>query len=76
MVNAAIQSELSSYLNQMPIERQREVLEFARSLAATRPKGQPGMEFLKYAGEIDQADLNCMSQVIGRDCERIDDNSW
>lgn len=76
MNNATIAEELLKQFNQLPLEFQKKVLEFARVLNATTPKGKPGKDLLKYAGSIDQNSLKAMEEAIKYDCERVDTNEW
>ena len=75
MVDATIQHELSTCLGKLPVEQQRQVLEFARTLA-TPLQGVRGSNLLRFAGTIDQSDLEAMSQAIKDGCERIDADEW
>ena len=76
MVDAAIKNELSSCLGQLPVEQQRQVLEFARTLTTQPPQGTRGSSLLRFAGTIDASDLEAMSQAIQDGCERIDADEW
>ena len=76
MVDATINQELSTYLNQLPVEQQRQVLNFARSLTEPSRKGVPGATLLQCAGAIDAADLDEMTRAIEAGCERIDADEW
>lgn len=76
MVDAVIQNELTTYLGRLPVEQQRQVLEFARTLVAAPPRGVPGANLLRFAGTIDAGDLESMSQAIEDGCERIDADEW
>lgn len=71
-----IEKELLKEFNRLPLEFQKKVLEFARVLNATTPKGKPGKDLLKYAGSIDQSSLKMMEEAIKYDCERVDTNEW
>ena len=70
MVDATIERELSTCLGRMPVERQRQVLEFARTLATPPLQGVRGSTLLQFAGTIDESDLEVMSQAIEDGCER------
>jgi hypothetical protein len=76
MVDATIEQELTTCLGQLPVEQQRQVLNYARSLTAPSQKGVPGSALLRFAGAIDVADLEAMSKAIEADCERIDADEW
>jgi hypothetical protein len=64
MIDTTIEAELSSYLDKMPIEQQRKVLEFARTLATRSPRGVPGKSLVRFAGTIEKSDLELMEQAI------------
>ena len=76
MVDATIEHELSTCLGQLPVEQQRQVLEFARTLATSPLQGVRGSNLLQFAGTIDESDLEAMSQAIKDGCERIDADEW
>jgi hypothetical protein len=75
----AIQSELLSYMVQLPADAQARVVDFARTLTQSSkdlPRSTPGKEFLRLAGVISADDLALMERVIEEDCERIDLSEW
>lgn len=74
MSERTLQSELLDQLNGLPIEKQRQVLNFARSLAG--PKGRPGNELLLFGGAIDAEDLRAMTEAIEEGCEHINTDEW
>ena len=76
MTAQTLEAEIRKQLDQLPPEQQRQVLEFARSLVATRIRGVPGKDLLRFAGVIDTEDLNIMKQTIEEGCEKIDLNEW
>ena len=74
-----IQSELLSYLGQLPADAQARVVDFARTLAKSpKPKkvGTPGKELLRFAGTISHEDAQQMMKAIEEGCEQIDANEW
>jgi hypothetical protein len=76
MTNATIESELHEQLNRLPLDRQRQVLDFACALVAARPRGVVGQQLLAFAGAIPANDLVEMSHAIDEGCGRIDDRDW
>ncbi len=76
MVDTTIKTELSTCLGKLPVDKQRQVLEFARTLAASQFQGVRGADLLRFAGTIDRSDLDIMSQAIKDGCERIDADEW
>jgi hypothetical protein len=63
-------------LSQLPLEQQRQVLDFARTLTMPPPLGVRGASLLRFAGAIDVSDLDAMSRAIEAGCERIDADEW
>jgi hypothetical protein len=76
MVDAAIQHELTTCLEQLPIQKQQRVLEYARALTAASPVGTKGADLLRFAGTISETDLDEMSRAVESGCERVDDDEW
>lgn len=76
LIDSPLAEELLKQFNQLPLESQKKVLEFARALNTTAPKGTPGKDLLKFAGTIDQDSLKAMEEAIEYDCERVDTNGW
>lgn len=76
MVDATIEYELSTCLGQLPVEQQRQVLQFARTLVAPPLQGVRGLNLLQFAGTIDESDLETMMQAIEEGCGRIDADEW
>ena len=58
-------------MEKLPVNKKRQVLEFARNLALP-VKGVPGTILLKYAGTIEESDLELMAQAIEEGCGTID----
>ena len=63
-------------LKGLPDEQQRQVLEFARSLTISTPRGTPGRDLLKFVGTIPKESAELMRKAVEEDCERIDTNEW
>jgi len=76
MANASIKSEIVEQLDALPYELQQRVLDFARALALAVPKGVPGKQLLRFAGAIQEDDLQAMAQAIEAGCERINLDEW
>lgn len=74
MANQSLQEEILDQLDQLPIEHQRQVLDFARALA--KPIGKPGKDLLYFAGGINAEDLRLMAQTIEQGCEQINTDEW
>jgi hypothetical protein len=74
-----IQSELLSYLGQLPADEQARVVDFARTLATSpvsKQVGTPGKNLLRFAGTISHEDARQMIDAIEEGCEQIDANEW
>lgn len=76
MIDATIETELSTCLQQLPVDKQRQVLEFAQMLATSAVRGVQGANLLRFAGTIDKSDLDTMSRAIKDECEGIDLDEW
>ena len=76
MGNPALKKEILDQLEKMGVEQQQHVLRFARTLAATRPKGTPGRELLRFAGAIERDDLQQIAQAIEEGCEQVNLDEW
>ena len=76
MADATIEHELSNCLDRLPVQQQRQVLEFAQTLAPPPLRGVRGADLLQFAGTIDESDLETMTQAIKDGCERIDADEW
>jgi len=74
-MSTVIKERLLEQLDALPEELQRRVLDFARALALSQPKGVPGAGLLKFAGAIPADDLRLMREAIDSGCERVD-NEW
>ncbi len=56
-MNDRLHSELLEQLSALPAEDRRRVLDFARSLVASSPRGVAGKDLLRFAGAISHEDL-------------------
>jgi hypothetical protein len=62
LTDSNIAKELLKQLDQLPLDSQKKVLEFAQSLNTAISKGKPGKDLLKFAGTIDQDSLKIMEE--------------
>ena len=76
MLNVTVKKEIINQMGRLDYEYQRRVLDFARALAATGPKGIPGKQLLPFAGAIPADDLKDMARAIEAGCEKVDANGW
>ena len=68
--------EILEQVSQLPLEQQRQVLEFARALMTGRLKGVPGKTLVRFAGLLETDDLILMKQAIEDYCEQVQPNEW
>jgi len=75
-VELTLEKELREQLEHLAPARQREVLAYARALAAEATTNRPPRELARFAGSIDPDDLAEMSAAIDAGCEQIDLDEW
>jgi hypothetical protein len=71
MITPSFRREILDQISKLDPEQQRKVLDFARRLAVTRPRGVPGKQLLTFAGAIKIDDLQIMTQAIEEGCEKV-----
>lgn len=76
MTSPTLETEIQKQLLQLPLEQQRQVLEFARALVAARVRGVPGRTLLRFAGLVETDDLALIKQAIEEDCEQVQPHEW
>lgn len=76
MVSPVLERELRQQLEHLPFGQQRQVLDFARSLASSRARGVEGQKLLQFAGTIEMDDLKVIAQAITEDCEQVNSHEW
>ncbi len=76
MISPTLEQELREHLSHLPLEQQRQVVDFARALAVARVRGVAGHTLLQFAGTIEADDLATMAQAIEDDCEQVNSNEW
>ncbi|PIP42035.1 MAG: hypothetical protein COX19_02095 [Desulfobacterales bacterium CG23_combo_of_CG06-09_8_20_14_all_51_8] len=76
MLNPIIEKKIHSQLERLPFEKQIQVLDFARTLASKRIKGVPGQKLLRFAGAIENQDLDAISQAIDENCGKVNLHEW
>ena len=72
----AMEKELLKQLEQLGPEEQRQVLDFARTLATFKRCGTPGESLIRFGGAIDAADLAIIAQAIEEGCEQVNPDEW
>jgi hypothetical protein len=73
-VTKTVKDQIIEQVDRLDVPRQRKVLDFARGL--TERFGAPGRHLSRFAGSIDSADLEAMSQAIQEGCETVESNAW
>ncbi len=71
-----LENEVLQLMSQLPEDRQRQVLNFARSLAYSAPVGVPGKDLLRFAGILTEQEAQSLSQAIAEGCEQVDLREW
>lgn len=71
-----MEKELLNQLDQLGPKEQRQVLDFARTLAACKKGGTPGECLIRFAGTIDAADLAIIAKAIEEGCEQVNPDEW
>ena len=69
-----LKDEIIQEVGRLDAPQQRKVLDFARGLSML--DGTPGRELLKFAGTIEQRDLDAISEAIQEGCEKVEPNGW
>jgi hypothetical protein len=72
-MSTLIKEKLLERFDALPDDLQRRVWDFVQALAISVPKGVPGTQLLKFAGDIPTGDLHLMREAIETGCERVDD---
>ena len=72
----SVKKEINSLLTKLPVEKQRQALEFMRNLSGAKLGGVPGSVLLKFAGCIQEDDLRRMEAAIEKGCEQVDPDGW
>lgn len=71
MGGPALKKEILDQVDKLGVEQQRQVLRFARALAAPRSEGVSGKELLRFAGAIERDDLQQIARAIDEGCEQV-----
>ena len=75
-MNPAIEKELRDQLEQLPTAQQRQVLDFARALAAKKHEAARGGALSLFAGTIAKDDLALIAAAIDEGCEKVNPDEW
>ena len=71
-----VEQELRRQLDQLSVDKQRRVVEFARRLASEKETVTDGGGLLRFAGSIPADDLAAMAKVIEEGCEQTNPDEW
>ncbi len=75
-MSTAVIEKVVEQMKDLPDELQWRVLEFARALALSTPRGVPGKQLLRFAGTIPLSEVEVMRQAIEQGCEQVDVYEW
>lgn len=75
-MESSIVDRVAEQVRALAPELQRRVLEFARALAVSEPRGVPGRQLLRFAGQLTSEDAQLMRDAIEQGCENIDSHEW
>jgi hypothetical protein len=73
-MSQTVREQIIEQVDRLDDAQQRQVLEFARRVAAPSAAASP--DLLRFAGSIDRSDLDKMSKAIEDGCERVDQSGW
>jgi hypothetical protein len=76
MIDLTIQNQLLQQVDQLTLEEQHRVLDFANSLSKMHPPTSRPKHFMELFGTLDPQSAEEMSRAIEEGCERIDPNDW
>lgn len=75
-MNPTLEKEIREQLDRLPPEQQRQVLDFARTLATKRIRGVPGYALRRFGGVIAKEDLALAARAIEEGCEQVTSDEW
>jgi len=76
MIIISVEKQLKEQLRCLPVEKQHQVLEFARTLVQAKGHGSCGKDLVKFAGTIDSEDLLAIEKTIHEGCEKVNLGEW
>jgi hypothetical protein len=74
MQTKELSRNIEHFLGQLSDHQRIKLLEFLESLTSKKKKTE--IDLSKFAGAIDQDDLELMEQAIAEGCKKIDTNEW
>ncbi len=75
-MESAIDKEIREQLEQLPAAQQRQVLDFARALAAKKGQARSGQALNQFGGTIAREDLVEIAKAIEEGCEQVNPDEW
>jgi hypothetical protein len=75
-MDSPIVDRVAEQVRPLTPELQRRVLDFARALAISEPRGIPGRQLLQFSGKISSEDAQQMRDAIEQACEKVDSHEW
>lgn len=74
MQTTEISKSIEHFIGQLSDYQRIKLLEFLESMTSRKKKTKTDLS--KFAGSIDQNDLELMETAIAEGCEKIDPNEW
>jgi hypothetical protein len=75
-MESTIDKEIRGQLEELPAAQQRQVLDFARALAAKTRQARSGQVLDQFRGTIAKDDLVQIAQAIEEGCEQVNPDEW
>lgn len=75
-MNPVFERELREQLDELAADQQRQVLDFARALAAKKRATVSGEALCRFGGAITKEDLGLIAQAIEEGCEQVNPDEW
>ena len=69
MVQPAIKAEIEHKLDQLPVELQQRVLNFAEALVMTQPHRRHNARFMQFAGILTDEEAQSILKAVEEGCE-------
>jgi hypothetical protein len=76
MVSRTLRQEIEDQLEHLPPDLQRRVLDFARALVLSQPRGIAGNRLLRFAGSLADEDADAILKAIEQGCEQVNLDEW
>jgi len=75
-MESAIDKEIREQLAELPLAQQRQVLDYARALAARKRHARSGQALSQFRGTIAKEDLAHIAHAIEEGCEQVNPDEW